>query len=134
MSPLRDKTDLPAEKGNTSLRFLDWRVKSQPYTWSPPTDVFETDTHLVIRVELAGMRESEFVIEVDGQNLMITGSRADLEDQRSYQQMEIRFGDFVVNAILPAGVEPCPPQVEYEDGFLTICFPKQNVIASDREG
>jgi HSP20 family protein len=132
MTPVREKTDFQIEKSNTSLRFLGWQVNSQSLSWSPPTDVFETDTQVVIRVELAGMRESEFVIEVDGQNLTITGSRADLQDQRSFQQMEIRFGEFSVNTGLPEGVELCPPQVDYNDGFLTISFPKQKAIVSDR--
>jgi hypothetical protein len=32
-----------------------------PY-WRPPTDVIETEEYVLVRVEIAGMREEDFVI------------------------------------------------------------------------
>ena len=35
---------------------LRWSQLSQSQTWSPPTDVYETDTSIVVKIEIAGLR------------------------------------------------------------------------------
>ena len=42
---------------------VSWTVRSS--AWSPPTDAYETDDAYIIRVELAGMRDSDFEITVE---------------------------------------------------------------------
>src|SRR5213075_1153420 len=43
--------------------------------WKPPTDIYETDTALVVYMDIAGMRSEDFTVEyVDGV-LTIAGER-----------------------------------------------------------
>jgi HSP20 family protein len=75
-------------------------------TWCPPTDVYETDDCVVVKVEIAGMEEGNFTISLSNRNLTITGLRHDplAEAQGltlSYQQMEIRYGEFKTEVYLP---------------------------------
>ncbi|MEK7786124.1 MAG: Hsp20/alpha crystallin family protein, partial [Chloroflexota bacterium] len=43
--------------------------------WRPPTDVCETETEVVVEVEIAGMREDDFHVSLDGRLLTISGLR-----------------------------------------------------------
>ena len=104
-------------------------------TWRPPTDVYETDDSVVVKVEIAGMEEgdavfiSKFTISLSGRNLTISGVRRDplTEAQGltlSYQQMEIRYGEFETEAYLPWAIVEEEIEATYEDGFLKVVLPK----------
>jgi HSP20 family protein len=99
-----------------------WHVHSN--VWMPPTDVYETEQNLVIKVEVAGMLEDDFEIGVEDQFVTIKGARPDLNERRAYHQMEIRSGKFEIGVGLPALVEIERATAEYKDGFLMIIFPK----------
>lgn len=104
---------------------LRWRLLSRPRRWHPPTDVYETEEGLTVRVEIAGMRESDFYIALYGRLLSISGVRSDHNERRAYHRMEIPFGEFAVEIELPYAVDENRVQAVYEAGFLKISLPKQ---------
>ncbi len=104
------------------LHAVSWQVRSS--VWSPPTDVYETGDALIVRMEIAGMRDEDFEVSVENDTLYILGSRPDLPDRRAYHQMEIRFGKFASAVGLPAPVNVDLARAEYRDGFLTVTLPK----------
>ena len=108
----------------TTLQAMSWNVGISSYAWSPPTDVYEMDASFVVRIEAAGMSEADFSIEVDGRILNVSGVRIDVQERRAYLQMEIRFGEFNSSVELPPGVDTQHAEANYDDGFLTIVFPK----------
>ncbi len=124
MSALIRKSDLVMQKKPARMQSLGWQVDIRSYAWSPPTDVFETGSNFVVRVELAGMNGADFQVAVNGQALIITGTRTESQECRSYHQMEIRFGEFSTSVDLPQGVDTSHVEANYADGFLTITFPK----------
>jgi HSP20 family protein len=99
-----------------------WQVRSS--VWNPPTDIYETEENLVIKVEVAGMRDDDFEVAVEKNLLMISGNRSDLIERRAYHQMEIMSGKFEIAIQLPVNVDIETASAEYKDGFLTITFPK----------
>jgi HSP20 family protein len=99
-----------------------WQVRSS--AWSPPTDVFETEENLVIKVEVAGMRDDDFELVVGKDLLMISGNRPDQNERRAYHQMEIMSGRFEIAIQLPVHIDIEKSLAEYKDGFLMIVFPK----------
>lgn len=101
-----------------------WRNGVRSPIWRPPTDVFETEKDVIIRVEIAGMREDDFSISLIGDQLIVKGSRPDIQERRAYHQMEIFFGEFNVEVKLPAPVLADEVLAEYEAGFLRLTFPK----------
>ncbi len=101
-----------------------WRILMRSPSWRPPTDVFETDETLFVRVEIAGMREEDFTIELNGRELTIRGARQDPAERRAFHQMEIRFGEFAFALELPHQIEPEGVQAVYKEGFLLITLPK----------
>ena len=103
---------------------ISWHVRST--TWSPPTDVYETEEHCVIKVEVAGMRDEDFEVAFEDNILMIRGHRPDLSEKRAYHQMEIRFGRFEIAVEIPMVIDIEKAIAEYKDGFLVILLPKVN--------
>jgi HSP20 family protein len=100
-----------------------WQVHSS--VWTPPTDVYETESSLIIKIEVAGMREEDFEVVVEEQVLTVRGVRGtDQNERRAYHQMEIRSGKFEIALGLPSGVNLDDASAEYNQGFLMINFPK----------
>ena len=105
-------------------RAIGWQVSIHSYAWTPPTDVYETETSFVVRLEVAGMRESDFTINVEDNFLVISGVRSELPEWRAYRQMEIRFGEFSTAVEIPLGVDVSKADADYLDGFLSVILPK----------
>jgi len=104
-----------------------WVVLRHTRTWEPPTDVYENDKGLVVRVEIAGMREEDFSITLSERLLVIEGVRRDPEPKRAYHQMEIRYGAFRAEVHLPWPADPEQVEATYETGFLKIVLPRPPV-------
>ena len=106
------------------LHAVSWHARST--TWSPPTDVYETQESCVIKVEVAGMRDEDFEVAFENNILLIHGNRPDRNERRAYHQMEIRFGRFEIAIEIPVVVDIEKARAEYKDGFLVIDLPKVN--------
>jgi len=124
MSSVPWKSDLQTERSFSPLRAIGWQVSVHSYAWSPPTDVYETETSFVVRVEIAGMHESDFAINAEDNFLVISGVRSESPEWRAYRQMEIRFGEFSTAIELPAGVDVSKADADYKEGFLKVILPK----------
>ena len=118
------ETDRPADTQFIEVSPFGWRMTMRSPAWRPPTDVFETENNIVVRVEVAGMREEDFSIELTGRNLLVRGSRQDMPERRAFHQMEIHFGEFAIELELPNYIEADQVQAVYSDGFLRIQLPK----------
>ena len=104
---------------------LDIRWSNRTTAWRPPTDVFETESALIVRVEIAGMRTEDFHLQLDGQTLIVRGTRHDPDLGSAYHRLEIPFGQFQVVVLLPTAVDEQHVEAEYRDGFLRITLPKR---------
>lgn len=93
--------------------------------WVPNTDVYATDTGLVIKVELAGMRSENLEISIEGNRLRITGNRPDgcRATKCSFLVMEINYGPFESVLELPPGYDLSQAKAAYLNGFLRIDVP-----------
>ncbi len=102
-----------------------WRLVSRHRLWRPPIDIYETDENLVVRLEVAGMKESDFILTLRSRRLLIYGNRSDITERRAYHQMEIPFGEFSIDIELPVAVNSETIQASYQDGFLKIVISKE---------
>jgi HSP20 family protein len=93
--------------------------------WVPNTDVYATDTGLVIKVELAGMRSEHLEITVEGNSLRIAGNRPDgcRAAKCNFLVMEINYGPFESILELPQGYDLSQAKAAYLNGFLRIDVP-----------
>jgi len=101
-------------------------VRFSPRTWEPSVDVYETDSEVVILVELAGVKEEEIEVVVDSNVVVIRGDRKDIKQgiRRTYSQMEILWGPFERRITLPATVNSSQVKAFYDSGFLEVVLPK----------
>jgi len=106
------------------LTAVSWHVRSN--AWKPLTDVYQTEGSLVVKMEVAGLRDEDLEITVQENVLVVIGTRPDSSERRAYHQMEIPFGKFESTIDLPLAVDVEEAQAEYKDGFLTIILPKLN--------
>jgi HSP20 family protein len=101
-----------------------WVPVRQSKTWCPPTDVYETDDYIVVKVEVAGMAENDFIISISDHVLTVTGTRLDPVSKLAYQQLEIPYGDFRTDVYLPWATDDDEVEATYQDGFLKVVLPK----------
>ena len=101
------------------------RVSSgRPRVWHPPTDVYETDDDVTVKIEVAGVGEEDFAIQLDGRVLTVAGRRDDPVAKLACQQMEIRYGAFRSQVQLPCEVDGNSATARYSGGFLFVTLPK----------
>lgn len=122
--PKRSSYYVISDIRNLNSEIMNPRQSMRSHVWRPPIDVFETDVAIVVRVEIAGVKESDFVITLDERHLSIRGTRPDLPERRAYQQMEIRFGEFSAEVDLHTQVNVEEVEAIYSNGFLRVTLPK----------
>lgn len=101
-----------------------WVTPAQRKTWCPPTDVYETDAFVIVKVEIAGMTEQDFSISLDANRLTVSGVRHDPAAKLVYQQMEIPYGQFETHVHLPREIDIDQVEATYQQGFLIVRLPK----------
>jgi len=103
-----------------------WRKSSfrQHKAWRPPTDVYETEGAVVVKVEIAGMAREDLGVLLEGRKLTIRGARRDSSVKLGYQQMEIQYGCFETEVLLPHAVDEEGVEATYQEGFLSVRLPQ----------
>ena len=93
--------------------------------WVPNTDVYVTESGLVIKVELAGMRKEDLQLVIEGNKVKINGHRPDgcRAPKCKFLVMEINYGAFESVIELPAGYDLARAKAAYQNGFLRIDVP-----------
>ena len=103
---------------------VNWHLTPRPNVWRPPTDVYETEDRIIVRVEVAGMHDGEFTVNFDQGILIISGTRPEMSEKKTFHQMEIHFGEFLSEIEIPVPVDLERIEAAYQDGFLRISLPK----------
>jgi HSP20 family protein len=90
--------------------------------WIPTADIFARGDDLVIRFELAGVREEDIDISLAGGVLTVSGERKSEidEDEVHFYTRERSYGNFRRNMNLPEGVDSSKINASFEDGMLEL--------------
>jgi HSP20 family protein len=98
--------------------------------WNPPADIYETSTHLVIKMEVAGVCKDRLRIMSEDKTLIVSGCRAeDGLPKENYHLMEIRYGAFERVFNLPFKIDTDAINAQYTNGFLIITIPIVPVVS-----
>lgn len=94
--------------------------------WQPPTDIYETDTEIIIKIEIAGIKPEALDIKLNEDQLNIKGERVDRKTQgkRVFRQMEINYGRFERDIIIHGAYDGQNTKAAYKNGFLEIIIAK----------
>ncbi|XVF14551.1 hypothetical protein REPUB_Repub09cG0071100 [Reevesia pubescens] len=108
--------------------------RSNGIEWSPRMDVAESGRNYVMMVEIPGVSVSDIRVEVDDQNLTVTGQRSSQcwklaagcsnDSISAYHKREISQGPYQLVWPLPTNVNRDSISAEFLDGFLRIVIPK----------
>ncbi len=98
-------------------------------SFSPPTDVWETEDRIYIMMEIAGLSLSDIAINYQNGYLFIAGERKEpaiLKNAkiRKYHKKEIDFGNFKVKIKVSTRIRKDNITANYKNGILTIFLPK----------
>jgi len=94
--------------------------------WHPAVDVYENESHIIIKAELPGIDKDDVSLDVKGRVLSLSGERRENVDAERdcAQRRERFFGRFERTFTLPTEVNVDKIHAEYKDGVLTIEVPK----------
>ena len=102
--------DEPAESGSGQL----------------PVDVHQTNSDIIIRAFVAGVRPDELNISISRDMVEIEGSRSEREQvsESDYFTRELFWGSFSRTILLPQEVDVESSTAQAKDGLLTLILPK----------
>ena len=102
-------------------------ITNRSSAWQPAIDAYESSVGITIVAELAGMKSGNFSVTLNERRLVITGKRTSPIDESSalYHQLEIPYGEFLIEIHMPWAVERDGVSASYEDGFLRIALPRR---------
>ena len=94
--------------------------------WRPAVDIFETDTAVVLEVELPGVNKEDVSVEVKENILTIKGERKVENEDRTdtFYRRERAYGLFRRAFNLHYVVKPEKIKARFNDGVLRIEVPK----------
>jgi len=98
-------------------------------TWDPSLNVYETPDHLIVCVELAGIRPGEMDVQVENGMLHIRGDRPkptvpEGPGEISVHLMEIDSGRFHRKIPVPTDVDFSSTKAHYKNGYVWIVLPR----------
>lgn len=93
--------------------------------WSPPVDIYETDTSVVVRAELPGMNREEINVQLEGDTLTLSGTRVHTggEDENGHRS-ECPRGRYRRAFTLGMPVDASRISATYIHGVLEVRLPK----------
>jgi HSP20 family protein len=124
--------------GEDVFRVLfDLRVNNGRF-WAPLVDIFETESDLLIKCEIAGVTPEDLhvTLSADDRVLTIAGMRSEPKDSRSRRrrchQLEIYYGPFERSITLPEDVAIDRERLsaDYKSGFLVVQLPKSGAFSA----
>lgn len=91
----------------------------------PALDVYETDEELVVKATVPGIKAGELDVTVSQDALVIkSDAKEEGEEEEHYLLRERRSGAFHRAVALPEGLDTEKGEATFEDGVLTVTFPK----------
>jgi HSP20 family protein len=100
------------------------RLCLPPAQWRPLTDIYETDSAIIIKSEISGVKPGDLKISFQDDMLTIQGVRKDHEAKLKYHCLEIPYGDFKIRILVHGVYDDKNIKTSYVDGYLYVVIPK----------
>jgi HSP20 family protein len=109
--------------------FFEREMPAATTTWSPPVDIFENDSELIVKVEVPGMASKDIEVTFENNVLTIKGERRFEHETKkeNYHRVEREYGAFSRSFGLPTDVDAEKIKAEYKDGMLSVVLPKKEL-------
>jgi HSP20 family protein len=106
----------------------DWPMPGGGFV--PTLDLRETESDVIVRVEVPGMKADDIDIQVTGDVMTISGEKKEESEhsQGSIYHAERRFGRFRRSIQLPGQIEIDRVTADYDQGVLTVHLPRSEAV------
>jgi HSP20 family protein len=92
--------------------------------WMPAADVSETEAAYVVEIELPGVRREDANVELDGNELIVSGELKERSREGLLRRRTRRIGNFEYRVILPGELRTDDVEASLAHGVLTVYVPK----------
>ena len=124
--------ELMAKHSNIEKLFEEffYMTKSHDFAsstpWQPPTDVYETEKDIVIKIAVSGLMHEDISVVFADHILTVSGRRQDdsAHQKVCFYQLEIRHGYFERKIKIPKHVDANNIHATYENGLILVTVPK----------
>jgi HSP20 family protein len=110
-----------------ALRQSHQSILQRSATWRPLADIRESAEMLMVKIELAGMKEEEIDVTLYEDALVVSGERHEEPEGNEnvyYHEAQIRYGPFRIEVLLLLPIDREGVKARYENGFLWVDLPK----------
>jgi len=92
---------------------------------APPVDVYETDSEIVVKAELPGVKKDNIDVTIKENTVHIKAERKEEREEKTenVHRVERFYGKIERIIPLPAEVKPEEAKAEYKDGVLESSLP-----------
>lgn len=92
----------------------------------PPVNVSEDEKSFTVSLEMPGMKQEDFDVQVLGDQLIVSGERKfeEKEEGKEFHRVEMRYGKFSRAIPLSEGLDIEHAEAVYDKGILTVTIPK----------
>jgi HSP20 family protein len=99
------------------------------FSFSPPTDVYESGDSVFVVMEIAGLSQQNLGISYRDGYLVIEGERKEPKTAKEikvtkYHKKEIDYGPFLVKIKMNTRIDKEKIAADYKDGMLLVILPK----------
>ncbi|MBF8185710.1 Hsp20/alpha crystallin family protein [Nonomuraea sp. K274] len=102
-------------------RLFEQGGETETAAWRPMAETEETEEAYIVRAELPGLKREDIQVELDGNQLCVSGEISEEDKGRTLRR---RTGKFVYRTILPNDADMEHIDGELTDGVLTVHVPK----------
>ena len=94
--------------------------------WRPAVDIYETETGVILAVELPGVGKENVAVEVKDNILTLKGERLSKPEikEENYYRQERCYGSFQRSFTLHHNIQPNLIKATFKDGMLEIEIPR----------
>lgn len=131
LSSLRSVGTVQRDMERMMQSWWDWHgtlPRNRYGIWNPPTDVYETATDLVVKIEMPGTTEDQIEIVLYQDSIVVSGQRKDREEDEPARtlvhQMDIWYGQYQVQIPITIPIDYERVEADYRNGMIYITLPK----------
>ena len=129
-NPFKDIERARSEMDKLMDTFLFGKPKTTGFAeeeeWQPPVDMAETESELIVNVEIPGVDPRDIDVSLSEDTLFIEGEkRPETEEkEEDYHLAERNYGSFMRSIRLPVEVQSDKISASYKNGVLKVVLPK----------
>ena len=100
--------------------------------WLPAADIVETDSAYAIEIELPGVRREDVDVNLNGNELVVTGEVKERKREGLFRHRTRRVGEFELRITLPGNLRESDVEASLAYGVLKLYVPKAESTKSSK--